>query len=101
MKQNHKYCPKCNTEHQKRGPYCSKACSNSMRIITKEQKANQSAGMTKFLNGSSDKAEELRWALNNHDQAEQGTDPVAPMAPELPHNQFVSGGTVWVEDDNW
>ena len=96
-----KYCPKCNTEHKKRGPYCSKACSNSNRVITKQQRENQSKGMTKFLTGKSDKAEELRWALNNHDQAEQGTDPVAPMAPDLAHNQFVQGGDVWSEDDSW
>jgi len=72
-----------------------------MRIITKEQKANQSKGMTKFLTGNSDKAEELRWNINNYDQAEQGTDPVAPMTPELPPNQFVQGGDLWAEDDSW
>lgn len=94
-----KYCPKCNTEHKKRGPYCSKSCSNSMRIITKEQRENQSKGMTKFLTGNSDKAEELRWQINNYDQEERGVDPVAPMRPDLEPNQFVQGGDLWVSDD--
>ncbi len=101
MTYRNKYCPKCNTEHKKRGPYCSKSCSNSMRIITKEQKANQSEGMRKFLNGNSDKAEELRWNINNYDQDEKGTDPVAPQSPTLPPNQFVQGGDLWSEDDSW
>jgi hypothetical protein len=57
--------------------------------------------MRKFLNGNSDKAEELRWNINNYDQSEQGTDPVAPMTPELPPNQFVQGGDLWSEDDSW
>lgn len=72
-----------------------------MRVITKEHRENQRQSMRKFLNGNSDKAEELRWNINNYDQEEKGTDPVAPMAPDLNPNQFVQGGDIWSEDDSW
>jgi len=36
-----KTCPRCNKEHNKRGPYCSSSCGN-VRVHTEEDKAIRS-----------------------------------------------------------
>lgn len=43
-----KICPKCNTEHNKNGTYCSRSCANS-RTWTEEDKQKKSEANKKFL----------------------------------------------------
>jgi hypothetical protein len=42
-----KNCPRCGTEHKKRGPYCSYSCAN-VRVHTEEDKAIRSAKLTEY-----------------------------------------------------
>lgn len=37
-----KTCPQCGKEHRRRGPHCSKSCSNAHRIITDETRLKMS-----------------------------------------------------------
>ena len=43
-----KKCPKCNTEHDKSGKYCSRSCANS-RVFSEESKLKKSLSQKKFL----------------------------------------------------
>lgn len=42
-----KICPKCNTQHNKNGIYCSRSCANS-RTWTEEDKKKKSSSVRKF-----------------------------------------------------
>lgn len=37
-----KTCPQCGKEHRRRGPYCSKSCSNAYRVVTDDTKLKMS-----------------------------------------------------------
>ena len=42
-----KTCPRCGTEHKKRGPYCSRSCGN-VREHTEEDKAIRSQKLLEY-----------------------------------------------------
>ena len=42
-----KTCPQCNTQHSKRGPYCSRSCGN-VREHTDEDKAIRSQKLIEY-----------------------------------------------------
>ena len=42
-----KTCPRCGTQHQKRGPFCSRSCGN-VREHTEEDKAVRSQKLTEY-----------------------------------------------------
>ena len=42
-----KNCPRCGTEHKKRGPYCSYSCAN-VRVHTEEDKAIRSQKLLEY-----------------------------------------------------
>lgn len=42
-----KTCPRCNKQHSKRGPYCSRSCGN-VREHTDEDKAVRSQKLTEY-----------------------------------------------------
>lgn len=90
-----KVCPKCGTEHKKRGQYCSRSCGNS-RPMPEYQKATMSKVKTEWMQNT-DGGEEARWRINNHDAPE----PIAPMKPiDLGSGRFVEDGDLWTEVEN-
>jgi hypothetical protein len=94
-----KTCEQCQQKHNKRGRFCSRACSdeaNRGRKWTAEQKQAVSEGLSKW-HATSDIA-----AVAAHNWASKGLnqtpDPVPPMTrKELPHGKFVQDGDVWEE----
>jgi hypothetical protein len=42
-----KECPRCGTEHTKRGPYCSRSCGN-VRTHSQEDKLKRSLKLTEY-----------------------------------------------------
>ena len=53
-----KVCPKCNTEHNKPGLYCSRSCANS-RSFSEEAKAKKALANKKFYNSLDDSKKEV------------------------------------------
>jgi endogenous inhibitor of DNA gyrase (YacG/DUF329 family) len=47
MPQAQKTCPRCGTQHQKRGPFCSRSCGN-VREHTEDDKAARSQKLTEY-----------------------------------------------------
>jgi len=93
-----KICPQCYSEHRKRGPFCSKICSNKARIVTQETKQKQSESMSKFMNSGNETAERLIWAINStRDEREEGF-PLPQVPDPIGNNQFVAGRDLWTED---
>lgn len=87
-----KVCPTCGTKHRKKGPFCSKVCSNKGR--DEEYKAKMREKML-----YTDEGQLRSWNLNWDDTDE----PVAPPmneGPSLRRNQFVAGGSVWERSDD-
>lgn len=93
-----KLCPECYTEHRKRGPFCSKICSNKARIVTQETKQKQSESMSKFMNSGNETAEKIIWSLQaSKDEREEGLP--LPQTPDpIGNNQFRAGRDLWTED---
>jgi len=93
-----KICPECYTEHRKRGPFCSKICSNKARIVTQETRDKQSEAMTKFMNSGNETAEKIIWSLKaSQDMREEGLP--LPQTPDpIRDNQFVQDGDLWSTD---
>ena len=93
-----KICPECYTEHRKRGPFCSKICSNKARIVTQETKQKQSESMSKFMNSRNDTAEKIISSLQaSKDEGEEGL--ALPQSPDpIGNNQFRAGRDLWTED---
>lgn len=88
-----KVCETCGITHRKRGPFCSKVCSNKGRDEVYREKMRD-----RMLN--TDEGQQLVWDLNWDDRHE----PVAPQVykeqPSLQRGQFVSGGNIWsIVDD--
>jgi hypothetical protein len=90
-----KVCPECYSEHRKRGPYCSKVCSNKARIVTQETKQS----MSKFMTSGNETAEKIIWSLQaSQDEREEGL-PLPQVPDPIGNNQFVSGRDLWTQDD--
>jgi hypothetical protein len=90
-----KNCPKCGTEHNKRGEYCSRSCGNS-RKPTKEHREKLSA-VRREWHATSDTAAVV--AYNYVNKGINGVpEPIAPMkSNNLENNQFISDGDLWTE----
>lgn len=84
-----KECPTCGTKHRKKGPYCSKTCSNKGRDDTYKEKMRD-------MMLHSDAGQVRAWSLNWGEDSEPVVPPTG--APRLRPNQFVSGGDIWTED---
>ena len=88
-----KECPTCGTKHRKKGPYCSKTCSNKDRDEEYKQKMRERMLYT-------EKGQETTWNLNWDDTDE----PVAPQIyrdqPSLQRGQFAAGGDIWTVVDD-
>lgn len=89
-----KLCPQCYSEHRRRGPYCSKSCSNKARTITAVTIEKHRANTTRFINSGSETAEISRWAiLADKDILEHGLP--TPPIDNLESNQFIADGDLW------
>lgn len=65
-------CPKCETEHNNKGLYCSRSCANS-RTFTKESKEKKSLANKKFYESLDDSNKEsIKEKLLQHSLANQG-----------------------------
>lgn len=93
-----KICPECYTEHRKRGPFCSKVCSNKARIVTQETRDKQSEAMTKFMNSGNEVAEKIIWALKTPQEIRDDGYPLPQTPDPIGNNQFVAGRDLWTED---
>lgn len=80
-----KECPTCGTKHRKKGPYCSKACSNAGR--DEETRAKLSA--------SAKEHGQVYAAQMARKQIEEPPDPNAWDWEPLDSNQFISDGDIW------
>ena len=96
MAYKEKVCPKCGDKHTKRGEFCSRSCGNS-RPHTPEQTRKIAAAGSAWLNGGSDKAEEVKHNfLSKRNNAEP--EPVPPVVKKpMESNQFVQDGDLWTE----
>ena len=112
MTYRQKTCPYCGAQHKKRGPFCSKSCSNRNRTLSDTTKAkighSQSATAQKTERSPGQWEVLTRNQLNKRNQTlpkteEVMTDPndihLPPMQPSLPPNQFVASGDLWTEKD--
>lgn len=85
-----KVCPQCKKAHRRRGPFCSKSCSNLGRKPEVYQKVSE------WMRGS-EKGQEITFNLQNTED----TDPRIMVGQAQESNNFVSGGDLWTVDDNW
>ena len=59
-----KICPKCNTEHNKDGKFCSRSCANS-RVFTEESNKKRSLALAGKTSTRSNKPNDLeKWRKN-------------------------------------
>jgi hypothetical protein len=106
-----KSCKYCGIDHKKRGPFCSKICSNKNRTHSDETKAKMSASQSvaqrvpEVLEKTwhqRTKAQLKSHAMHrkeNLDNVELEPDNVylPPMRPTLPTTKFVQDGDLWEE----
>lgn len=88
-----KVCPTCGVKHRKKGPFCSKSCSNAGRDGITRQKISDASKANNAI---------------KHAQIAQGTvveppDPNKIKWDPLESNQFIAGGDLWTTDnsDSW
>ena len=107
-----KTCPYCGTEHKKRGPFCSKSCSNRNRTLTDTTKAKISHSQS--AKHATPERKDSNWHVMTRGQLEkkaresmlpeeQMTNPediyLPPMTSDQPDGTFVAGGDLWFEKD--
>lgn len=80
-----KTCPTCGTKHRKKGPFCSKACSN----------AGRSAETRAKLSAHAIDRGQIFTAHIASAQMQEPPDPKAWDWSPLGNDQFVSGGDIW------
>jgi hypothetical protein len=85
-----KVCPTCGVKHRKKGPFCSKSCSNAGRDgitrakISAAHKFNNTIAIAQIANHL----------------VEEPPDPNKIKWDPLGDNQFVSGGDLWTTDNS-
>lgn len=113
MTYRQKTCQYCGTTHKKRGPYCSKVCSNKARKHSDATKLkmshSQAIAQSKPENlektwHQREKAMAVRKASTEKLSLEEvETNPdnfyLPPMKSETPDNAFKAGGDLWFESD--
>jgi len=111
-----KTCPKCNTEHEKPGTFCSRACANS-RQWTDEHKKVFSQKQKEYM--ARDESEEHRakkqiqarmlaraGIMGNNPAKERREDIMTNpddyflLPPRDEHDRFISDGDVWETVDD-
>lgn len=100
-----KICPKCGIKHRRRGPYCSRSCALSSRIIKDETRQKHSENnKERFADKTSDVY------LDNLDNIKAAAlkskginpDPIPPQIRNqyIDDNHFVSSGDYWTIIDD-
>jgi len=88
-----KVCPTCSAKHRKKGPFCSKVCSNKGRDDEYKEKMRD-----RMLN--TEEGQMRAWNLN----FDETDEPVPPQEykekPSLNRGQFVAGGDLWTVVDD-
>ena len=111
MSYREKQCQYCGTLHKKRGPFCSKTCSNKNRKHSDETKAKMSQSQTIAQSKpenlektwyAREKAMATQRAIEKKiDLSEVETDPnnfyLPPMTDDTPDGAFRAGGDLWFE----
>ena len=87
-----KVCPTCGTKHRKKGPFCSKVCSNKGRDEEYRQKMRETMLYT-------ESGQQRTWDLN-FDETDEPVAPQIPKGPTINRNQFVAGGDIWTVVDD-
>ena len=110
MTYKQKTCQYCATSHKKRGPFCSKACSNKARGQTAETREKISKALT--IASVKPETKEKQWHNHERFRLEQGArtlldptqvelDPenlyLPPMFDEKPDGSFSDGKDLWFE----
>ncbi len=111
-----KSCPKCGTEHEKPGKFCSRACANS-RQWTAEHKKVFSEKQKEYM--ARDESEEHRWkksiqtsmllktgvmgnGLATERLEDVMTDPEDYIVMPPDEDEYrVEGGDIWENVDKW
>jgi hypothetical protein len=94
-----KICPQCYTEHRKRGPFCSKVCSNKARIVTQETRDKKAESMRAYMTSGNETAEKIIWSLQATKEEREDGLPLPQTPDPIGNNQFVSGRDLWTTDD--
>ena len=96
MAYKEKTCPKCNTLHNKRGPYCSRSCGNK-RKHTKKHKEAVAESKREWHRTS-----EVAAVVAHNFTALRINAPDEPVPPIVPipinNDQFIADGDLWTED---
>jgi len=97
MSYRSKNCPVCSTEHKKRGPYCSKSCSNAGRVVKQSTKEKHSSNQLRRMEKGSEHYDKSIESLQKINDPEARQEPVAPLAAP-PLGVFRAGKDLWYED---
>ena len=90
-----KTCPKCGTEHNKRGEYCSRSCGNS-RAHTKQQKQKMAETKREWHRTSETAAVVAHnFTSKGLNKEEEPVPPQTYTGPDV--GQFVQDGDLWEE----
>lgn len=100
-----KTCPKCGVIHRRRGPYCSRSCAMSSRIVSDETKQKHSENNKKRYEDKTsdaylDNLENIKAAAKKSKGI--NPDPIPPQFRNeyIDDNHFVSGGDYWTIIDD-
>ncbi len=110
MSYREKQCPYCGKLHKKRGPFCSKVCSNKNRTYSDATrlKMSQSQSLAQSTPESMERNQQLvekgRLALIQRRTPEEiETNPdnlyLPPMRDDTPDGAFRADGDLWFEAD--
>ena len=108
-----KVCPICATGHNKRGPFCSKICSNKARVVTPKTRRKMSASQKKRM--ATEEAKTKNWSFlergklkhvaittkANPDEFEFNPENLylPPITDETPDGAFSDGKDLWFTAD--
>jgi hypothetical protein len=106
-----KSCPVCDAPHNKRGPFCSKVCSNKARVVKPSTRRKISAANVR--RHAMDHAKEIGWTFKergklqikaknlkvNPDEFEFNPENLylPPVTDDTPDGAFSDGKDLWFE----
>jgi hypothetical protein len=107
-----KTCPVCDTTHKKRGPFCSKVCSNKARVVKPSTRRKISAANTRRAQTEAGRASNWTFIERgklkqksihqkaNPDEFEFNPENLylPPITDETPDGAFSDGKDLWFTD---
>jgi hypothetical protein len=100
-----KTCPRCNAQHQKRGPYCSRSCGN-VREHTEEDKAVRAQKLTEYHqtpegSATREKSSRIMSAKRKGEEWEEvGQEDFAVDIPDV-HDYVSDYDDTWNRAEKW